>query len=106
MTTNVGSVFRALGDPTRRHMVEWMATGETLTATEAAARLPMTRQGASRHLAVLAESGLITGSKTGREVRYTLRADALHRAETWLAERSRSWDRALQRLEAYLDEGS
>jgi DNA-binding transcriptional ArsR family regulator len=105
-TATIDAVFRALGDPTRREIIEWMATGETPTATEVAERFPMTRQGVSRHLGVLARSGLVTGEKRGREVRYSLDPASLHDAETWLTERTRSWDRALQRLETYLEEES
>ena len=74
MNEGVGPVFAALSDPTRRRVVERLAEGEPLTATELAAELPITRQAVSKHLVALAEAGLVAQERVGRETRYTLSA--------------------------------
>ena len=95
--------FRALGDPTRRQIVDWLAGGDAVTATELADRVPMTRQAVSRHMQELVEGGLAIPSRHGREVRYTLNPETRADAARWLERRSASWDRALTRLSTHLD---
>src|SRR3954468_13035504 len=60
-------VFRALGDPTRRSLLDELfgEDGQTLNALEA--RLPMTRFGVMKHLRVLERAGLVVTRRRGRE---------------------------------------
>jgi DNA-binding transcriptional ArsR family regulator len=53
-------VFAALADPSRRAILAALAAGGPATATDLAARLPITRQAIAKHLALLAEAGLVT----------------------------------------------
>ena len=53
-------VFAALADPTRRAILAALAAGGPATATDLADRLPITRQAIAKHLALLAEAGLVT----------------------------------------------
>src|SRR5205814_8220615 len=64
-----GAVFEALADPTRREVVRRLAQGGPATATELAGDLPVTRQAVAKHLATLAEAGLVTSDRQGRETR-------------------------------------
>ncbi len=98
-----GRVFAALGDPTRVQIIDWLDEGGSGTATEFAARLPISRQAVSRHLKELEEAGLIAGSKQGREMRYQLRPQQLRASAEWLEARARRWERTLQRLADHLD---
>ncbi len=68
----VGATFAALADPTRRHVIDLLADREAVTATELARDLPITRQAVSKHLATLADAGLVTSQRSGRETRYRL----------------------------------
>src|SRR5262249_22072436 len=68
----VGAVLQALADPTRREVVSLLSQGGSVTATELAASLPVTRQAVSKHLAALTDAGLVASSREGREVRYRL----------------------------------
>jgi len=70
------NVFEALADPTRRQIVELVATRE-LSAGDIASRFDVTRPAVSRHLRVLREAGLVTDRKEGRWVYYTLVPEAL-----------------------------
>lgn len=97
-------LFAALGDPTRRQLVSWLAVGPA-TATELARRLPITRQAVKKHLDVLDEARLIARERDGREVRYSLDAARLVEGERWLAMVSARWESRLQRLKRHLEEG-
>ena len=85
----------ALGDPTRRRIVELLATTGPLSVGELAGRLPVSRPAVSQHLRVLAGSGLVSHASEGTRNIYRLDdrgAVALH---GWLAE---FWSAALSRF--------
>jgi DNA-binding transcriptional ArsR family regulator len=65
-------VFGALADPNRRQVIGYLSERETATATELTGELPMTRQAVSKHLATLADAGLVESERQGRETRYRL----------------------------------
>jgi DNA-binding transcriptional ArsR family regulator len=100
---SVDPVFHALGDPTRRVIVEHLSRGPA-SVSALAKPLDMTLSGVVQHLAVLEASGLVQSEKAGR-VR-TCRIDplALRTAEDWIAERRATWERRLDRLGHYLAE--
>jgi DNA-binding transcriptional ArsR family regulator len=97
-------VFAALSDPTRRRLIDWLASGETGTATDFAARLPISRQAVARHLNELADAGLVSATRHGKEVRYRLVPEPLAKAGSWLQQRAAKWDRALTRLAEHVME--
>jgi DNA-binding transcriptional ArsR family regulator len=97
-------VFIALADPTRRAILAELATGGPVTATDLGARLPITRQATARHLALLAEAGLVTAEPgERRRVRYRLRSAPMQMAQQFLAALARDWDGALDALRDHLD---
>jgi DNA-binding transcriptional ArsR family regulator len=102
-TKPLDRAYQALGDVTRRAMVERLSRGPA-TVSELARDQPMSLPAVMLHLKVLEESGLVTSEKKGR-VR-TCQADPkmLSQAEHWIAERRQMWERNLDRLGAYLDE--
>src|SRR5436190_14091807 len=95
----VGATFTALSDPTRRMLVGLIAERGSVTASEAAKELPMTRQAVAKHLAVLHDAGLAEPSRAGRETRYALQPQALADAAAWMAEVGADWDERLARLQ-------
>lgn len=95
-------VFGALGDPSRRFLLQTLSERGSATATELAAELPVTRQAVSKHLAALARAGLVTSEKAGRETQYRLRAEPLEGAIEWLARVGGEWDDRLARLRRHL----
>jgi DNA-binding transcriptional ArsR family regulator len=99
-------VFVALADPTRRQMLERLADGPaTITALHAAlSGPPITRQAASKHLRVLADAGLVTDRKEGRERRYTLAPAALASATGWLTGIEDRWNRRFEALRRLVEE--
>jgi DNA-binding transcriptional ArsR family regulator len=98
-------VFTALADPTRRAILAALAAGGPATATDLAGRLPITRQAIARHLALLAEAGLVRPEPgERRRVRYRLRSAPMQVAQQFLAALARDWDSPLGALTDHLDQ--
>ena len=83
-------MFGALADPSRRQVIGFLSERGTATATELTGELPMTRQAVSKHLATLADAGLVESERLGRETRYRL------------TEAGEEWDDRLDALRAHL----
>jgi DNA-binding transcriptional ArsR family regulator len=100
-------VFTALADPRRRAILGALAAGGPATATDLAARLPITRQAIAKHLALLAEAGLVMAEPgERRRVRYRLRSAPMQVAQQFLAALARDWDGPLAALRDHLDDGA
>lgn len=97
------ATFRALADPVRLEIVDRIASGHQTTSTELASVMPITRQGIARHLRTLHGAGLIRGRRVGRRHEYRVSTEPIAEAERWLARRTESWDRALDRLVEHLE---
>jgi DNA-binding transcriptional ArsR family regulator len=92
-------VFTALADPSRRGILAALAEGGPATATDLAARLPITRQAIAKHLALLAEAGLVVAEPgERRRVRYRLDSTPMKVAQQFLAALARDWDGPLAAL--------
>ncbi|MCO5996298.1 ArsR/SmtB family transcription factor [Actinoallomurus rhizosphaericola] len=98
-------VFVALADPTRRAVLAELASTGPATATDLAARLPITRQAVAKHLALLTDAGLVTAEPgERRRVRYRLRSEPMRVAQQFLAALARDWDGRLDALKNHLDQ--
>jgi DNA-binding transcriptional ArsR family regulator len=97
----IDSVFRALADPTRRHVLERLNRGPG-SVSELAEPFDMALPSFVEHLKVLEESGLVRSRKTGRVRTYQLVPRRLKLAEDWLTRQRRFWERHLDQLDAYL----
>ena len=100
----MSEVFDALGDPTRRHIVESLAGGEA-SATQLASGLPVTRQAVAKHLTALRGAGLVEGRRQGRETLYRLNAEPLEAAAAWMLRVGGEWDARLARLKGLVERG-
>lgn len=98
----VGAVFAALADPTRRHLVEALAAEPGATATGLAATLPISRQAVAKHLKLLGEAGLVSRRRSGREARFELQTAPLAEAVAWIGAVGAEWDEGLGRLRGVL----
>src|ERR671930_1665654 len=92
------AVFAALADPTRRRVLRLVAERGPTSATLLERELPVSRQAIVKHLAVLSRAGLVTGRRTGQEVRYALVPEPLDEVSQWIAEIGSRWDERLARL--------
>jgi DNA-binding transcriptional ArsR family regulator len=100
---NLGLMFQALADPTRRAIVERLSLGET-SVSELAKPLRMTLPAVMQHLQVLETSGLVRTHKTGRVRTCRIEPEGLTMAEKWINDRRTTWVRRLDRLAQYLAE--
>jgi DNA-binding transcriptional ArsR family regulator len=94
----VDAVFAALADPTRRSLLERLSRGDAATASALAARLPISRQAVSKHLAALTAANLVRSDRVGRETRYELRTEPLDEAARWIEAVGAEWDQRLAAL--------
>ena len=97
----LSTIFAALADPTRRHVVETLVREGSTSVPALTSALPISRQAIAKHLTALGDAGLIEradGTSGGREVRYRLRPGALAPASAWLDETAAAWDARLARL--------
>lgn len=101
--TAAAAVFSALGDPTRLRLVDTLSDGEPRSISRLTADFEISRQAVSKHLGVLADSGLVTSQRVGREKHYSFSPDTLDEARAYLDTVSRQWDDALGRLRAFVD---
>ena len=88
-------LWSAIGDPSRRRVLELVVSNGEVSASWLAARVPFSRQAVSKHLVVLERTGLISRRKQGREVLYQIEADRLDQAARAMAELAVQWDRRL-----------
>jgi DNA-binding transcriptional ArsR family regulator len=99
----VDDVFRALGDPTRRSLVEHLVRGRA-TVSELAKPLEITLSAVVQHLAILEASGLVASEKVGRTRTCRIEPVGLQLAADWFAGQRALWQRRLDRLGEVLAE--
>lgn len=95
-------VFAALADPTRRQILERLATGPS-SVGDLAAPFPVSAPAISRHLRVLERARLITRTANAQWRTISLRQQALDEAARWIEEQREYWDRRFDALDAHLD---
>jgi DNA-binding transcriptional ArsR family regulator len=91
-------LWSAVGDPTRRRMLDALLNDGGGTATSLSASLPVTRQAVAKHLVVLDRAGLVHAAAAGRERRYRVDQAQLARAVSQLTDVGAAWDARLQRI--------
>lgn len=103
MTTQpaIDGVFRALADPTRRHVLARLSRSPA-SVSELAEPFDMALPSFVEHLRVLEASGLVRSKKTGRIRTYQIQPKRLRLAEDWLSQQRTLWEERLDRLDAYL----
>lgn len=97
-------VFAALGDRTRRALLQRLATGPA-GVSELARPFDMSLPAVSKHLGVLENAGLVARKKDGRVQRCSLTAAPLRDAKTWLTWYDAFWNGSLDALAEHLDNG-
>ncbi|WP_092079322.1 ArsR/SmtB family transcription factor [Poseidonocella sedimentorum] len=97
----LSACFTALGDPTRRAVLDRLARGPT-TVSELAAAHDMALPSFLAHLRKLEAAGLITTAKTGRTRRCALAPGAIAPVRDWLDQQARVWEARLDRFEGHI----
>jgi DNA-binding transcriptional ArsR family regulator len=96
-------VFQALGDATRRDMIERLTDGP-LSVSKLAASYEMSLTAVGQHLAILERAGLVTTQKSGRVRTCALAQPGLDTLADWLAARRSPWQERLDALGDMLDD--
>src|SRR5205085_1402117 len=100
-SASLDRMFHALGDPTRRQMIERLARGPA-SVSELAQPFDMSMPTIVQHLGVLDDAGLVTSTKVGRVRTYQLVPGALTPAGEWIGRQKLPAERRLDRLGEYL----
>lgn len=98
------ALWSAVGDPTRRRMLDLLLIDGVATATTLSRQLPISRQAVSKHLAVLDQAGIVRGVPEGRERHYRVDAAQLAKAAAQLADVGERWDGRLRRIARIAEE--
>jgi DNA-binding transcriptional ArsR family regulator len=96
-------LFAALGDETRLRLLLRLSTGGPGSIARLSAKSQVSRQAITKHLEVLAEAGLVRGSRQGRERIWELEPTRIAEAHDYLERISQQWDDALARLKTFVE---
>jgi DNA-binding transcriptional ArsR family regulator len=96
-------VFNAIAEPRRREILMLLRGGER-PVTEVARELGMPQPGASKHLRVLREVGLVRDRRAGKQRLYGLDARQLRSVHEWTGGFERFWAESFDRLDAYVQD--
>nr|WP_229466557.1 metalloregulator ArsR/SmtB family transcription factor [Pseudoduganella plicata] len=95
--------FAALGDPTRLKLVAALCDGMAHSIVELTQVAGMSRQGVTKHLHVLANAGVVSDLKVGRERLWQLEGARIDEARLQLDTIAREWEQALLRLKSFVE---
>ena len=96
-------IFRVLADPTRRAVLERLASAE-MTATELREGFAISQPAMSQHLAVLRSAGLVIERREGRFINYSVRPEGMAPLHQWLARYRAFWPSRIDNLKDLLKE--
>ena len=95
-------VFNAIAEPRRREILALLLRAGERPVTDVARELGMTQPGASKHLRVLREVGLVHDRRSGKQRLYDLDARGLRPVHEWAGGFERFWNESFDRLDAYV----
>jgi len=96
-------MFVALADPTRRNILELLASSGELSATAIYERFPVSPQAISQHLKILREAKLVDMEKRAQKRLYRLNPQTLSQFETWVQQTRQQWSESFDALDAVLE---
>lgn len=96
-------VFNAIAEPQRREILVLLRSGER-AVTELSEELGMSQPGASKHLRVLREVGLVQDRRVGKQRLYDLDARGLRTVHEWTGGFEEFWSESFDRLDAYVQD--
>jgi DNA-binding transcriptional ArsR family regulator len=97
-------LWAAIGDPTRRRVLDLLLTGGPGTASGLSRSLPVTRQAVAKHLTVLERAGLFARGRDALWPPCRLEAGRLKEVADWVGHYRRFWEESFDRLDEYLKE--
>ncbi len=96
-------IFTALAEPTRRTIIEMLATNGPLSATEIYEQFPVSPQAISQHLKVLREAHLVEMEKRAQKRLYRLNPQTLSQFEAWVQQMQQRWEERFAALDTVLE---
>ena len=96
-------MFVALADPTRRNILELLATSGELAATAIYEQFPVSPQAVSQHLKVLREANLVKMEKRAQKRLYRLNPETLSQFEAWVQQMQQRWSERFDALDSVLE---
>ena len=96
-------MFVALADPTRRNILELLASRGELAATAIYEQFPVSPQAISQHLKVLREANLVEMEKRAQKHLYRINPQALSQFEAWVNNMQRMWSERFDALDTVLE---
>jgi DNA-binding transcriptional ArsR family regulator len=96
-------LFSALADPTRRSIIELLATNGQMSATDIFDNFDMTHPAVSQHLKVLREAELVQMEKSAQKHLYSLNPNKMHALEDWIRQTTELWQERFDRLDSLLE---
>jgi DNA-binding transcriptional ArsR family regulator len=96
-------MFGALADPTRRTILELLATSGELSATALYEHFPVSPQAVSQHLKVLREAHLVEMEKRAQKHVYRLNPQTLSQFEAWVQQMKQRWEERFAALDTVLE---
>jgi DNA-binding transcriptional ArsR family regulator len=97
-------LFDALGDPNRLRIITRLCDGGPCSTTEVTQVVSVSRQAATKHLLLLEAVGLVSSQRNGRERIWRVQPKPLTDASEYLTALSQRWDRAIDRLRAFVED--
>lgn len=95
-------VFSALADPTRRKILEMLASKGELSATEIYEQFPVSRPAISQHLKVLREAELVSVEKRAQQRIYRVNPHTVLEVESWARRLAHIWEQRFDALDKLL----
>lgn len=95
--------FAALGDPTRLKLLAVLCEGGAYSISQLTETTDISRQGVTKHLNVLADAGVVSDLKAGRERLWQLEVEKIDEARLALESIGREWEQALGRLKRFVE---
>ncbi|MGI9423695.1 MAG: ArsR/SmtB family transcription factor [Hyphomicrobiaceae bacterium] len=103
-SVNAAPLFAALGDATRLTLLSSLCNGKPQSIAQLTHGTGLSRQGVSKHLAVLEQARVVKSERVGRENRFSVRSATLTKAAQYLDRASQQWDDAIARLKQIVEE--
>lgn len=100
---DIGTIFLALSDPTRRAIIERLSQGPA-TVSELTEPFVVSQQMISKHIAYLIRANIVVKSKLGRESVCSLKPETIKAVSDWALAYRRFWDESFDKLDAVLTE--
>jgi DNA-binding transcriptional ArsR family regulator len=96
----IDDVFTALGDPTRRQLLEQLGETGQASASALAANMPISRQAIAKHMRLLEDAGLVVRHRRGKQIEFAVDTDHLAATGRWMQRIAERWQLSDARVAA------